>query len=275
MSRHTGGNADLHTLTGAYAVNAVSGRERAAFERHLEVCASCAQEVRELTATAERLGLAVAATAPPEMKEQVLRRIATVRQEPPAVGRQARHGGGGGSGAAGTGAGRSVPRFVLAACVAAAAAFGGVAVWQQQQLQDARQETRQVRQHADTVYRVLAAPDAASNSAKLGGAASGATGTVVVSRGQDRAVFIAEGMPSLPGDKVYQLWFDDGGTMRSAGLVPRSGAAGASGATGAANAVIMQGKVGHASGMGITVEPAGGSAQPTTQPLALMRFGSA
>lgn len=38
------------------------------------------------------------------------------------------------------------------------------------------------------------------------------------------------------------------------------------------NAVLMDGPLDAASGMGITVEPAGGSAQPTTDPLALVRF---
>lgn len=38
------------------------------------------------------------------------------------------------------------------------------------------------------------------------------------------------------------------------------------------DAVLMAGPVGAASGMGITVEPAGGSAQPTSAPLALMNF---
>ena len=54
-------SADLHTLTGAYAAHALSDGERLAFERHLAACPACAQEVRELTETAARLGTAVAA----------------------------------------------------------------------------------------------------------------------------------------------------------------------------------------------------------------------
>jgi anti-sigma factor RsiW len=34
--------ADLHTLTGAYVLHALSESERAAFERHLADCAACA-----------------------------------------------------------------------------------------------------------------------------------------------------------------------------------------------------------------------------------------
>ncbi len=57
-------------------------------------------------------------------------------------------------------------------------------------------------------------PDAASRTVRL---ADGASGTLVVSDRQDRAVFLASGMAEPPAGKVYQLWFDDHGTMRSAG----------------------------------------------------------
>ncbi|NKE62613.1 anti-sigma factor, partial [Lentzea sp. PSKA42] len=61
-------SADLHTLTGAYAVNALSDTERAAFETHLIRCESCATEVAELAATATRLGAAVDFPPPPQLR---------------------------------------------------------------------------------------------------------------------------------------------------------------------------------------------------------------
>ncbi|MFF3303386.1 anti-sigma factor domain-containing protein [Streptomyces sp. NPDC001741] len=248
--------ADLHTLTGAYALHALPEDERVAFERHLGVCEACAQEVRELSATAARLGLAVSATAPPGLRERVLREITTVRQEPPPHGRSA----------------RAVPppgragrwsTYALAACVAAAAAFGGVAVWQNQVAQDARQKTDRAQQRDEQVARVLTAPDARTTAADLG---DGARGTVVVSQSVNKAVFLASDMARPPGGKVYQLWFDDEGAMRSAGLMDPSATDGT---------VLLDGPVDRASGMGITVEPTGGSEQPTSQPVALMEFRDA
>lgn len=244
--------AELHTLTGAYAVHALPEDERAEFERHLADCAQCAQEVSELSATAERLGSAVAFVPPPEMRGQVLRRITAVRQEPPRVPAP--------DGTSGPLRARSLPRLALAACLAAAAAFGGIAVWQHQEAQDARERADLAEQRAQGVAQVLAAPDARTVSGRL---ADGATGTVVLSERQDKAAFLASGLPAAPSGKVYQLWFNDGGTMRSAGLLPA-----ASGST----SVLMEGPVGKASGMGITVEPTGGSEQPTSDPLALMEF---
>ncbi|MFJ6854875.1 anti-sigma factor domain-containing protein [Streptomyces sp. NPDC091271] len=248
--------AELHTLTGAYALHALPDEERVAFERHLGACEACAQEVRELSATAARLGLAVSATPPPGLRDRVLRDITTVRQEPPARGRSA------GSGVSARRAGRW-STYALAACVAAAAAFGGVAVWQNQVAQDARQETARAEQHNEQVARVLAAPDARTSAADLG---DGARGTVVVSQSVNRAVFLASDMARPPGGKVYQLWFDDGGTMRAAGLMNPAVTD---------DAVLLDGPVDRASGMGITVEPAGGSEQPTSDPVALMEFQDA
>ncbi|MGW7354126.1 anti-sigma factor [Streptomyces sp. NPDC054784] len=250
--------ADLHTMTGAYSVHALPGPERVEFERHMADCPSCAQEVRELTATTERLGLAVSAVPPPEMRQRVLREIQTVRQEPPRVPQQARSGGWSG------GRLRALPRFALAAVLAAVAGLGGVAVWQHQEADEARQRADAGDRRAERLAEVLAAPDATVTTGKL---PTGASASVVVSRDADRAAFFAAGLPEAPSGKVYQLWFSDSaGDMRPAGLLDSPAAA---------ETVLMDGPVGDASGMGITVEPAGGSAQPTSDPVALMEFATA
>ncbi|MFE7810447.1 anti-sigma factor domain-containing protein [Streptomyces sp. NPDC057433] len=242
---------DLHRLTGAYALHALSDEESSAFERHLAGCEPCAQETAELGSTAARLGLAVATTPPPALRDQVLRRISTVRQQTP--GARARPL----PVRAGLRA-RTLSGWALAACLAAAATLGGTAVWQHQRAEDARDQVRRTVQAADEIAAVLAAPDARTLASGLG---DGATGTVVVSRDRDRAVFVASGMARPPGGKVYQLWFDDGGTMRSAGLMDPARSD---------QAILLRGAVDGASGMGITVEPGGGSKQPTTEPVALM-----
>ena len=38
-------SSDLHTLSGAYALNALSAEEAEQFQRHLEACPACTQEV--------------------------------------------------------------------------------------------------------------------------------------------------------------------------------------------------------------------------------------
>ncbi|MFH9730076.1 anti-sigma factor domain-containing protein [Streptomyces sp. NPDC017260] len=244
---------DLHSLTGAYALHALHDDERAAFERHLADCGACEQESLEFAAATARLGLAATVSPGRVLKERVLHRITTVRQVPPGGGtvERARRV---------VPRGRGLARWALAACVAAAAGFGGTAVWQYERAQDAGDRAALAQQRSEELAGVLAAPDAASSTVRLSG---GASGTLVVSERRDRAVFLASGMAEPSQGKVYQLWFDDHGTMRSAGLMdPGRGS----------QAVLMEGDVDDAVGVGITVEPAGGSKQPTTTPIALMNM---
>ncbi|MBT2526826.1 anti-sigma factor [Streptomyces sp. ISL-99] len=239
----------IHVATGAYALNAVPDDERESVESHLRECLPCEQEVRELTATAACLGTAVAATPPPRMKNQVLARIQAVPQLPPQVTTVDA------SNRLTTAWTRNMPRLLLAACLAAATAFGGTAAWQFQEAQQAEQRAQQATQETADMARVLAAPDARSATGSIKG---GARATVIVSRSHNSAVFLASGLPELPHDQTYQLWFADDGTMRPAGLIRHDGG------------LVMKGEVGKATGMGVTVEPADGSSQPTTAPLTLM-----
>uniref|UniRef100_UPI0015F11443 anti-sigma factor n=1 Tax=Streptomyces shenzhenensis TaxID=943815 RepID=UPI0015F11443 len=153
-----------------------------------------------------------------------------------------------------------VDRWALAACLAAAAALGGSTVWQHQRAEDALRQAHRAQSSTEAIAAVLASPDARTRTAALGG---GATGTVVVSRDRDRAVFLVSGMARPAAGKVYQLWFDDDGTMRSAGLMDPARTD---------QAVLLRGPVDGASGMGVTVEPASGSKKPTSAPVALLGF---
>ncbi|MEU0040053.1 MULTISPECIES: anti-sigma factor [unclassified Streptomyces] len=242
--------ADLHTLTGAYALHALPDQERAEFEEHLADCAACADEVGELAATAARLGLAVAAPPHPATKARVMARIPAVRQDVPRVHLPAPS----------RALTRRLGRWALAACVAGATGLAGTTVWQHSRADDAGRRASASRQRADDLAGVLSASDVTSRHVRLPG---GATGTLLVSRSRDRAAFVASGMVVPPRGKVYQLWFDDSGTMRPAGLMDSHRVT---------QAVVLDGSPGGASAVGITVEPAGGSARPTSTPVALMEL---
>ncbi|MBT2450606.1 anti-sigma factor [Streptomyces sp. ISL-43] len=234
----------VHEDTGAYVLDALAPAERTAFEAHLESCPECAREVRDFAATAALLGRAVAVEPPPELREAVLRRVRAEPRPEPMARIPAR---------------RPWPRWALAACLAAAAGLGGVAAWQYQRADDARQSEYRARARAEALTGVLTAPDA---RLVVGRGAGGATGTVVVSRDRDRAVFVAAGMAAAPAGRAYQLWFaDPAGAMRPAGLLDP--------ARPDAPALLI-GTVGAATGVGLTLEPAGGSAAPTTKPLMLL-----
>jgi anti-sigma factor RsiW len=253
-------SADLHMLAGAYALGALDDEERTEFEAHLATCEACAVEVGEFIATSARLALAAAEPPPAAMRQQVLQRVARVRQDPPKVDLPAPR----------TRRPPSVARrataFALAASIAAAVGLGGVAAWQYTSAQNAHHQAQQAQAQAAQIAAVLSAPDARTVVGTVGtvrGAGGGARATVVTSHSQDRAVFLTPGLPTLPTGKTYQLWFDDAGVMRPAGLV-------APGATD--QTVLLKGTLGPAEGMGITVERASGSLHPTSAPIALMAF---
>ncbi|RKE17976.1 anti-sigma factor domain-containing protein [Streptomyces sp. TLI_171] len=240
--------ADLHTLTGAYAAHALDDTERTAFERHLGHCPPCTQEVAEFVATLARLGAAEAIAPPPRLKSQVMAAVPRTRQDAPQI-----------ASASPPRPGSRLPRrrqgFALAACLALAVGAGAIAIQQHQETERARTDAAAARHQQATLTTLLTAPDAHLATGPVTG---GGTGTTVWSPALDQAGFWASGLPALPGDRVYQLWFDDAGTMRPAGLLPPDGT------------LVLTGRVHPASGVGVTAEPAGGSTHPTGSPLLLL-----
>jgi len=75
----------VHTLSGAYAMDAVSYAERVRFERHLAGCDACRQEVRGLREATAALGSAAAVRPPDALRETVLHAARQTRQVPPAA----------------------------------------------------------------------------------------------------------------------------------------------------------------------------------------------
>ncbi|MCR6485663.1 anti-sigma factor [Amycolatopsis sp. OK19-0408] len=220
--------AELHTLTGAYALDAVSDVERAGFERHLGECAACRQEVAELRATGARLGAADTVPPPPELRLLVLADVARTRQLPPKVP-----------------VARKLSRaktwqLRTALFGAAAAAVLAVAVGVQTSTTVAR-----------PVDSVLSAPDASA----VQGVGQG-TATLVVSRSRNQAVLLASGLPALDAAHAYQVWLIGPDGAHSAGLMQPE-------APGQMRPMLADLPPGT-DRIGITVEPAGGSAGPTT-----------
>jgi anti-sigma-K factor RskA len=237
---------ELHLLTGAYAVDALTGDELAEFERHLEQCAACAEEVRGLRETAARLGMATAMEPPPWMREQVLAAAGRVRQLPPsgvrpltADGpRPRRH------------RSRRLPRPI--AVTAMAAAIVALAVLQV----GTRHQLQQAQTNNQTIASVLSASDA---RIELSSSTVGGTVTAVISPHDREAVITAAGMPTPSDARVYQLWVISPVGARSVGLLPGSSARAA--------APVLADDVQPGDQLAVTIEPAGGTKQPTTIPI--------
>jgi anti-sigma-K factor RskA len=237
---------DLHLLTGAYAVDALTGDEVAEFETHLEHCAPCAEEVRELRETAARLGLATAITPPPRLRAQVLDAANRVRQLPPSGTRLLTAG----PARRGSRLRRALPRPIAVTAMAAAiVALAVLQVGTRHQLQQAQAGNR-------AVASVLAASDA---RIELSSSNVGGTVSAVISRHDREAVITAAGLPAPRGAKVYQLWVISAAGARSVGLLPGSSAGPTS--------PVLADDVQPGDQLAITIEPAGGTTQPTTAPI--------
>ncbi|MFJ8961505.1 anti-sigma factor domain-containing protein [Lentzea sp. NPDC102401] len=239
--------SDLHTLTGVYAMNALSDVERAEFEAHLPHCLTCTQEVAELQATTGVLGAAVELAPPAHLRAQVLHGVTTTRQLTAELPPQA---------PTPEAAVLVLParnRWLVRASVLAAAASVLVAIVVGVQGVQDRKELDALRQSAvgyGQVSELLNAPDARllNDSATGGG-----HGTVVMSPSQGKAAFLASGLPSLPADRTYQLWVVGPGGPRSAGLLW--------------DEPVVADDLTDAQAIALTVEPSGGSTAPTTTPV--------
>ena len=232
---------ELHVLTGSYVLDAVSDAEREEFERHLRHCAACDAEVRGLRETAARLARTCAMTPPARMERQVLAATYRTRQLPPLSADRPRR----------------IPRIpraprlprrvavlAAAASVALAAGLGITQLSTQHQLDRAR---------ATAIARVVTAPDARVDTART---SAGGNVTVVTSAVLRESVVSTSGMASLPSGRVYQVWVMSPSGARSAGLLQGSS--------------LLASAVRPGDRIGITVEPAGGTARPTTSPVAVL-----
>jgi len=248
-----------HTLTGVYALDALdTAAEAARFERHMARCRTCTGEVRDFQVTATRLGMAASRPPPPALRAAVMGEVARTAQVP-ALGDRARR--------------RRpalrpawLPRLAIAgaaAGLAAAIALGVALVNTQNELGQTQQQLSQARRQLALTKTELAAINAvrtASDATLVTKATPiGGTVTVVSSASRRQIVVTTRGLPPPRAGQVYQLWLigSHGHKIRSEGLLAlhngRTGPVLISG--------VLRGDI-----FGITVEPPGGTVQPTVQP---------
>jgi anti-sigma-K factor RskA len=234
---------DLHSLAGPYALDALeAGSERDRFTRHLSRCQSCAAEVKGFLEVATAMAFAAAAEAPAELRGRVLAAAARTRQLPPEVRTHA----------------RSRTRMPWVPWLSGVVATASIVVAVLFGLAQAhtRDELNQVKAENQAISLLLSAPRAKLLTYPV---THGGLATVVLAADRHELAVVTTGLPALPAGKVYQLWLIGKPTITSAGLLPPA-------KDGRTPAVLATGVV-KGDTLGLTVEPAGGSAQPTTTPI--------
>jgi anti-sigma-K factor RskA len=241
-------SSDIHALSGAYAVDALDDGERRDFERHLADCAECRAEVASFRETTAMISEAEVEAPPASLRASVLAGISQVRPFPPETAPSPA------SPAPGSGGAtvlslrrRALPLLTTAAAVVLLAV--GAVVWHPWQ-----------SQHTTVAEQVLHAPDAKRTSQTLPNGAG--TLTLVRSASLGRAVMLGSGVPEPPAGKTYELWLQQPGKpMTPAGLMPDSH-----------HATVLTGDAATAVAAALSVEPAGGSAHPSAEVLAVFHL---
>jgi hypothetical protein len=289
--------SEVHSAVGSYVVNALDGTELDEFEAHLSVCETCSREIREFSETAAELTLLVAAGPPPSLRSSILASIKEVRPLPPEVplaeappveepaspatpsAPQTRRPGAPrraliepdqalpfeeeeeeqGPPIEPRSARPAVPPVdelalrrarrrarvlaaVVAAAMLAAVALGG---WVYTLVKDRQAQVAE----AALETQLYSAPDVKIYPLRL---PSGGQFSFVVSKSLNRALFVSNDLPAVSPAQTYQLW-----TIAPAPL-PDNLIAG-----GGARKQWFRGQITGTAALAITIEPQGGSPQPT------------
>lgn len=279
MSEHD----EKHLLSGAYSLNALTPEEAADFEAYAEGSEEARAETASLSDTAVRLGLSTEPVQPsPELKNRLMAAIRTTPQleptpqvQPDAVSQPAQ------------GASSPPPQpspveqpqrledaaplesraeqkararwfarpvTILAAAAAAVLLFvGGTLVGQ---LSERPAGNPALQAQAASLVQLSAAKDVQRAEGTVAG---GGQATVIWSLQLRRSAVVLDELPALPADKTYQLWYIDTAGAKPAGTFEPA----ASGTTWH----VLDGTMSGGDTVGVTVEPAGGSAKPTTKPI--------
>lgn len=307
-------NEQKHTMTGAWALNALDADERERMRRYLAEDPEAAAEARVFEETAGELAASLPPLAPrPQLRSAVMARIATTRQlsplpedeqveqgppeaidaadvagpttstepaPPSAPSEPSTPPAPGAPFAEGSATSTDAPEPVVSldryrasvrrsrwTAVAAAALLlttvVGVGLWNgertAQQEAEATIEALESQQAAaqqerEMLSTLLAADDASQLSVPVG---DGGSLELVYSRDQQAMIIQPDGLAALPADRAYQVWMIKGDEITSAGLLEDPSAA-----------MMHPGAIPEGVVVGLTVEPAGGSDQPTMAPMA-------
>ena len=244
-----------------YALGALSGDERRAFEAHLASCADCRRDVAEFARVTDALPQTLTPEPlPADLRARVLTAVAGPRRVPdPAVSRSR------GSTI------RPWLGWLAAAASLAAVVAGALAYGQWREVADLRTELARAHEQGEALERQLAALQQSASQARQTAAVLGAsdlarvelagqaeapiaTGRVLWSQSQG-LVFIATNLPPLPPGRVYQLWVVADKPLSAGVLVADS--------AGQFSVVNASPVAAPPKAFALTVEPEGGRPSPT------------
>jgi anti-sigma-K factor RskA len=226
-------------LKDAYVLGALPEEERRELEGYLAVHPERQAEIDELGTVAGLLALSPQEQDPPPQLRRNIMSVVEAEAQHPAAGRRTWF--------AGIREFLSVRNLALGA---AALLVIGLFSWNMV-LQDEVQDLQgQVENRQD--------PPGSRMVTLEGSEAAQRVQAEVMILEDDRAVLMAEDMPRLPENRAYQIWVIEGDVPRPSSLFAPQGAS---------VAAVVEDPLDEADAIAVTVEPEGGSPQPTTDPM--------
>lgn len=220
-------------LLPAYALGSLDADEADRVKQHLLSCWICRAESSTFQDVAEQLSFSAPVAAPsPDLKDRLFQRVQSVRPQPRVPAQASRR----------PWLERLLPAWGLASLglIIALAAFS-LSLWQR------LNQLEFITAPGGMRAIPLSAADAASN----------ATGFVIVSGDGENGALVVDGLPPLEADRQYQLWLIRDGE-RTSGAVFSTDEENYGGMR-----IKVAGSLLEYSAVDITIEPAGGSPQPT------------
>jgi len=249
---------ELKELIPLHAIDLLDADEQAAVRGHLDAgCPRCAAEMAAITGTLDLLPLALPEEEPSPMAKARL--MAAVRQEGSAAARppartplqaSSRWA------AWGTAAAAALTGALIAATITSA-----VMMRRQDELMDQMASLRREVQEAKQTIQLVSSPFMKVANLLGQGEKSEQAARLFWDPERGSWQLYAANLPAAPAGRTYQLWvITDAGRKISAGTFDTRLEAAAAGR------VTIPSDAGRPAAAGVTVEPVGGSEQPTTTP---------
>jgi len=231
----------------AYVLGALDADEVASLEAHLKTCASCRTELAEYRAISESLLTTVLPKQPSAMLRQRLQsQLPSARK-------------------------KSLPKFTwnfyrlaVGVAVIALLAFNLASLSQMHQIQTQQAELVNQMNDAQVALAMLSYPGVE----RLSVDGENLTGSLLLDADRNIAALIVWNMPQLSKEQTYQAWLIDpqGGRVSAGIFIPRTDDAYTT------QIITVDSGFSNYVGIGVTVEPAGGSDQPTGQRILKVDF---
>jgi anti-sigma-K factor RskA len=233
----------------AYAIGALDGEEIPALETHLETCASCRTELAEYRALNDSLLTAI----PPKQPAAALRK--SLQSRLPSAQKATR------SSRTFT---LSFGRLSLGFAAIALLVLNIISFAQLRQIQIQQASLLTQVENAQIVLGLMSSP----TIQMLPISGEKASGTLLLDKGNNKAVLLLRDLPELTENQTYQIWLvkSDGG--RDTGGLFRP----ASGQSYTTKVILSPQSISDYVRIGVTVEPAGGSDAPTGERVFRVEF---